>query len=115
MAPDAWMDKKVISDSKIWCCNGFDGLLLREWEGEFFVFNPASGDTHVMNALSLEILRILDGNNLSLQSLICHLQVLIADADLDELYENVRMHLLQLDAMGLVTPFQSDTQSNSIS
>ena len=40
-----------------WHCAVFDELLYRCWEHEYFLFNPYTGRTHVLNEFSWSILR----------------------------------------------------------
>jgi PqqD family protein of HPr-rel-A system len=40
-----------------WWCPGFHAFSSRCWEEEYFVFNPATGHTHVLNASAWEVLQ----------------------------------------------------------
>lgn len=43
-----------------WKVCGSSGLCWRAWDDEHVVFHPASGDTHLLNAFTAEVLRALE-------------------------------------------------------
>ncbi len=86
-----------------WYCANYHELSQREWEGEHFVFNPLSGDTHLLNALSMEILRLLHGEGgRALDDVVTRLMAETPDVEEQQLRHTIGLHLVQLEAMGLV-------------
>jgi PqqD family protein of HPr-rel-A system len=45
---------------KRWRVQGSSSLCWRAWDEEHVVFHPASGDTHLLNAFTAEVLRALE-------------------------------------------------------
>jgi PqqD family protein of HPr-rel-A system len=43
-----------------WCSSEFSSLRIENWDGEYTVFQPASGKTHFLNEMGLRILTLLD-------------------------------------------------------
>jgi len=43
-----------------WRARHYEQLLQQTWDDESFVFNPASGDTHVLNPVAMQLLEWLD-------------------------------------------------------
>lgn len=106
------MPEESLADTKsVWRSPAYPQLHQQEWEHEFFVFNPASGDTHLLNPLSMEILRLLGGNPLTLEQLLERLQLLIDDGEPPLSSMVMHQHLAQLDLMGLIAPATGDHRS----
>ncbi len=40
----------------IWRCEVFNDLIVRHWESEVFLFNPHTGDTHILNDIAWRLL-----------------------------------------------------------
>ena len=40
-----------------WYCEAFQLLLVRHWEGEVFLYNPLTTQTHIVNELGWQVLR----------------------------------------------------------
>ncbi len=83
---------------------GCDGLLWREWDGEFVVFHPPSGDTHLLNAFAAEVLLSLAERPAGLPELMARLA---RDAGLEagpEQEGQVAKLLARLQELGLVEP-----------
>lgn len=83
--------------AETWQSLGFERLLVRTWDEESFVFNPASGETHLLNESALALLELL------------HQQPCTLDELLNELGEvsheqapALRQHLQQLELIGLL-------------
>jgi PqqD family protein of HPr-rel-A system len=47
-------------DDTRWRVQGTAGLCWRAWDDEYVVYHPASGDTHLLNAFTAEVLRALE-------------------------------------------------------
>lgn len=61
-----------------WRACNYPELLQETWEGETFLFNPASGDTHLLNAAAMQLLDFLHAESASFSELA---DTLFADAD----------------------------------
>ncbi len=85
-----------------WEISGGRALPLRDWNGEFAVFNPLSGHTHILDFIAGSLLQVLaDGprTELELAQLLAAVLELPADAPLQEPLCRL---LNQLDEQGLV-------------
>ena len=80
---------------------------MREWEEESFLFNPASGDTHLLNALSMEILGLLERNRLSAEAIVSRLAQRSESVESQLLRDHLVEYLHQFEAMGLIISDQS--------
>lgn len=78
-----------------------ESWLWEQFDDEYFVFNPASGHTHLLNALGATVLRLLEPAPLTEAEL---LECLHAEAGPDdgELAQALPMHLQQLAVIGLI-------------
>lgn len=92
---------------EVWHCPCYDRFRVREWEGETFLFNPASGDTHLLNRLSMEILGLLRLNRLSADSLIIELKQLFGPIESALERDQLIAYLHQFEAMGLIVSHHS--------
>ena len=80
-------------------------LLWESFEEEFFLFNTASGHTHVLNALGATLLRALASGDRSRAELLATLTDTSDDsARAGELVAHLDWLLAQLDELGLVEP-----------
>ncbi len=73
------------------------------FEEAVFLFNPLSNETHVLNALTVEILQFLATRPASLADILQHFRVETAPTtdDLAVIYPQL---LKELDRLGLITP-----------
>lgn len=95
MAPD---------DSREWRLNPACRLHWRHWDEDHILFNAASGQTHVVNELGADVLRLLEEKPASAGELLEGLAVhygLAADAGLAA---GVQRLLADLDQLGLIEP-----------
>ena len=80
-------------------------LLWREWEGENVVFNLNSGNTHLLNPATVDVLRLLEKETLGAEEISA---LLISEvgvsSDEEEVVKNVETLLMNLDNLGLVEP-----------
>lgn len=86
-----------IAATPLWRTLGFDDLLMRTWDDETFVFNPASGHTHLLNGVAVELLRLLHEQPRSSEQLAAEL----GDPALQQLPE-LQQQLHQLALIGLL-------------
>lgn len=80
-----------------WQARNFDQLLYETWDTETFVFNPASGHTHVLNEEAFALLQDLAIHPSSDRQL-----AKLFDADINERREGLRQQLRQLELVGLI-------------
>ena len=85
-----------------WRCDDFAAFSSRCWEDEYFVFNPLTGHTHVLNASAWEVLRCCSADGLSEDELLQYLtQGLDSDSGI-ALAESLPGYLDQLRQLGLL-------------
>lgn len=89
-----------------WYCPCYDQFRVREWEEESFLFNPASGDTHLLNSLSMEILSLLQQNSLNADALLNRLSDAFASIDSSLNRDHLIEYLRQFEDMGLIVSTQ---------
>jgi len=92
---------------KTWSSPCFDQFRVREWEDESFLFNPVTGDTHVLNALSIEILKLLSQRRLSADALVNELPDAFGSIEFSLKRDQLIEYLQQFEAMGLIVSSQS--------
>ncbi len=81
----------------------FSQLHLYPLDGEFVAFNPLSGQTHFINALSLEVLRLLDeSDGLTESQIIDAFSDGSDSAELEEFRRSLGTHIEHLDELGLI-------------
>lgn len=81
-----------------WRACNFDALLHETWEGETFVFNPASNETHLLNQAAFALLAYLSDTPSGTSEL---LERFAANTS-PEIVEALRLHLQQLETIGLI-------------
>lgn len=81
-----------------WTALGFSELLTETWEEETFLFNPASGETHLLNQVALSLLEQLARKPASTREV--HDLFLPDDAE-PELVAALDQQLQQLELIGL--------------
>ena len=80
-------------------------LLWREWEGENVVFNLNSGNTHLLNPATVDVLRLLEKETLGAEEISARLISEVGvSSDEEEVVKNVETLLMNLDNLGLVEP-----------
>ena len=87
-----------------WLTPLFPQLRLYPLEGEYAVFNPLSGQTHFINALSLEVLRLLhESDGLSESQIIDAFSDGNDSAELEVFRQSLETHIRHLDELGLIS------------
>lgn len=89
-------ERPAISASARWEALNFADLLYECWEEEYILFNPASGDTHVLNEVAFELLRDLAQTPADTDTLVRKY------LDTPDLAHLLIAHLKQLETIGLV-------------
>ncbi len=87
---------------KTWHSPCYHHFRMREWEDESFLFSPATGDTHVLNALSIEILKLLSQRRLSADELANELPEAFGSIEPSLKRDHLNEYLEQFEAIGLI-------------
>jgi PqqD family protein of HPr-rel-A system len=85
-----------------WKVGGEVQLLWRQWDGEYIVFNPASGDTHLLNTLAGQTLQCLERAPCTLATLT---ESVASELELDaneELRQQLAKLLVQFETLSLI-------------
>ncbi len=79
-------------------------LLVRQWEEEALcvVYHPLNGDTHLLDALPAELLRLLTDKAYTTPELLADLCDVFADVDAQQAADSLERSLATLREMGLV-------------
>jgi PqqD family protein of HPr-rel-A system len=79
-------------------------LLVRQWEEESLcvVYHPLSGDTHLLDALPAELLRLLTDKAHTTPELLADLSDVFADVDAQQAADLLERSLATLREIGLV-------------
>ncbi len=87
-----------------WSCKRYHHFLIKQWEeDEYFVFDKASGDTHLLNDSGLFILRLLSKDNLKLSQLISKFD-LQDPQEIEQIVPQLANHIQTLAQIGLIEP-----------
>ena len=79
-------------------------LKWREWDGEWVVFHPDSGDTHLLDPFAARVLKRLEDAPATADMLVQRLAESPAAAPANELPRMVEQLLRVLDDAGLIEP-----------
>ena len=86
-----------------WLTPLFPQLRLYPLEGDYAAFNPLSGQTHFINELSLEVLRLLhESEGLSSSQIVNAFSDGHDSAELDTFRHSLGIHIHHLDELGLI-------------
>lgn len=88
----------------MWRLSVASPLPLRVWDGEVVVYNPLSGDTHLLDVLTGELLRVIMTGPAAVASLRRSAAQFLDVADDDRLGQHVGQALAALDELGLIEP-----------
>jgi len=87
-----------------WLTPLFPQLRIYPLEGEYAAFNPLSGQTHFLNALSFEVLRLLhERDGLSSSQIVSVFSDGCDSSELDAFQQSLGTHIYHLDELGLIT------------
>jgi PqqD family protein of HPr-rel-A system len=92
---------------KRWSSKREPALRWRTWGAHSVVFNPASGDTHLLNASAAAVLRILESRPSSVEELCEELSSRSVAPRGDSLTGEIEALLEELDELGLAAPARS--------
>jgi len=75
---------------------------MRTWDGEVVVYNPLSGDTHLLDVLTGDLLRVIIAGPATVAALREAAATLLEVPDDDRLGQHVGEALAALDEAGLI-------------
>ncbi|MFM2448392.1 MAG: hypothetical protein RIS44_842 [Pseudomonadota bacterium] len=92
------------SELPSWSAPHGQSLLVRQWEEEALcvVYQPLNGDTHLLDALPAELLRLLTDKAYTSSELLADLRDVFADVDAQQAADSLERSLATLRAMGLI-------------
>ena len=91
-------------DVPSWKTWGTGGLELRCWEGDYVVYNPLTGSTHVLDIVAGEVLKAISTGRGQTSELCRSIAEFLEVPNDVGVAENVREILAQLDELGLIEP-----------
>lgn len=74
------------------------------WESEYSLFNPASGETHLLDELNAEVIRRASRRPITAEDLATELAEAIEIENTTGWQQKIAALLAQLEALGLVEP-----------
>ena len=77
---------------------------MRSWDGDVVVYNPLSGDTHLLDVLTGDLLRVIAAGPATIAALREAAATLLDVPDDDSLGRHVGEALAALDESGLIEP-----------
>lgn len=92
------------SEATRWYCTIFADLVWRTWEQEVFLYNPHTGETHILNDLSWQVLRYCSSEPCTEMELLRRLGGAGEQGDLPPALNHLLNHLYRL---GLVVAHSS--------
>ena len=95
----------IIPDSQtLWRLTVAGPLPLREWDGDYVVYNLLSGDTHVLDIVTGEVLRTIMADRTSGGDLCRHIADFLEVPNDAAIADQVDGILIALDRLGLIEP-----------
>jgi PqqD family protein of HPr-rel-A system len=88
----------------VWRLHAEPPLPVRAWDGEVVVYNPLSGDTHLLDVLTGELLRVITARPADVGEVRAAAATLLDVPDDDRLGQHVGEALAALDEAGLIEP-----------
>ena len=92
------------SPSTKWHVPDDNQILLEEWNDEAVVYNSNSGETHHLNGLSVDVLKLIQTQPVSFDALTESIRTLYQVEDNYELDPQLKELILQFDTLGLIEP-----------
>jgi PqqD family protein of HPr-rel-A system len=87
-----------------WVVSAGDALAIREWDGEYAVFDPVSGSTHLLDVVAGEVLVAIVGGCATTTSVCARIARFLGVPDDSRLRERVGKVLAALDELGVIEP-----------
>ena len=87
-----------------WLTPLFSQLCLYPLEGEYAAFNPLSGQTHFLNELSMEVLKLVhESDGLSASQIVNAFSDGNDSTELEVFRQSLGTHIHHLDELGLIS------------
>ncbi|MBF0341834.1 MAG: HPr-rel-A system PqqD family peptide chaperone [Magnetococcales bacterium] len=87
-----------------WMASSDQPLIRERFEEAVFLFNPQSGETHVLNDMALSILELLENHPATLDEILQHHGIESPGASCGDVAGAIRALLAELDRQGLIAP-----------
>jgi PqqD family protein of HPr-rel-A system len=87
-----------------WRIGAGESISLRCWDGDFVVYNPLSGNTHVLDIVTGEILRAIMARTMSESELCTHVASFLEVPNDAGVAEHVGRIVATLDRLALIEP-----------
>ena len=84
-----------------------DGLIWRRWDDEYVVYNPASGESHLLDFVSAQGLMQLEKHVASTEQLVNDLSLALEIPADEELSRYVQQMVTELSELGLARSVRS--------
>jgi len=94
----------VIPERIVWRVASRTPLRWRGWNGDWVVYHPGSGDTHLLDPLAADALRLLEASPAGVAALIERLAGSAAAPAAEKLGAAVESMLRVFDEVGLIEP-----------
>ncbi len=88
----------------MWRLTAETALPMRDWEGDFVVYNPLSGDTHIFDIATGETLKAVTAGMADDGQIRAHIAAFLDVPDDARLADHVGGILAHLDELGLIEP-----------
>src|SRR5262245_14509476 len=88
--------------TQTWGVSQPEGLLWRHWDGEFLVYHPASGNTHLLQPLAAAAVRGLEAGPADAAELARRVAGRLGSAPGPDLVPTLATLLAELDELGLI-------------
>ena len=95
---------RVMREPEAWRVNPDLPLSWRQWQDEYVVFNPLTGNTHVLDAIAGEILLMVERGPIPWRELRRHMAEFLEAPDDQRLAEAVLQAIGRLDELVLIEP-----------
>jgi PqqD family protein of HPr-rel-A system len=76
----------------------------RNWEGDWVVYNPLSGDTHILDVVAGDVLSVVVESPTGARAICRHIADFLDVPDDENTRANVAEILHRLDELGLIEP-----------
>lgn len=90
--------------TRTWRISTDQDLTWRQWDGDYVVYNPVSGDTHILDIVTGEILRGLATGPASEEEIARRMAAFLEVEKDDALNEAALTMVEKLDELGLIEP-----------
>ncbi|MBF0588636.1 MAG: HPr-rel-A system PqqD family peptide chaperone [Magnetococcales bacterium] len=100
----AGINATPLLENATWCVPDYDALLWERYDEIYHLFNPGSGQTHIINDPAYEALKELSKQPDNMTGLLVRLEL---DQEPEKVTKHFRRLLWELDQLGLIVPVTS--------